>query len=146
MEPAFYVPDGVQDFPRPPAAKTIATFDLPAGATVSDGFHTFEELYDHRVELFIALLRALPMPRPILPRAEIEAFRNRIPWRAELHSDGSRFAGWFVLGVGEDKGTQITYHLPMWRWDQCDFAVTRARGPEFDGHTPADVLVRLAAF
>ncbi len=64
-------------------------------------------------------------------------------WRSKLHSDGSAFDGWFILGLGEAKGGQITYHLPLDRWDETDFAETRERAPEWDGHTAADVLGRI---
>lgn len=82
---------------------------------VSDGYHTFGELYAHRIELFIALCRIM----------EQEAWRDRAPrpvWRSKLHSDGSSLEGWFVLGIYQRVGYQITYHLPIARWDDCAFA------------------------
>ena len=94
----------------------------------SDGYHTFDELYDHRFTLFIALARAL---------------RTHKVWRSKLHSDGTSFDGWFVLGINDEPGKQITYHLPMDRWEETDFAFTVDRAPEFDGHTSVDVLERL---
>lgn len=66
-----------------------------------------------------------------------------IPWRTKTHSDGISWDGWFVLGLGKGEGDQITYHLPISRWDECDFAETLERAPEFDGHTSDDVLTRL---
>lgn len=39
-----------------------------------------------------------------------------------------------------DKG----YHLPMSEWDNCKWANTLENAPEWDGHTSADVLKRLA--
>jgi hypothetical protein len=96
---------------------------------ISDGYHTFDELYDHRITLWIALCRKLHRIYPI--------------WRSKLHSDGSTFEGWFVLGINRRAGTQMTYHLPLSRWDETDFAETLERAPEWDGHTPADVLERL---
>ncbi len=38
---------------------------------------------------------------------------------------------------------QITYHLPLVKWDECRFATTLERGFEWDGHTPDDVIERL---
>ena len=101
---------------------------------ISDGYHTFDELYDHRITLWIALLRrtALTNRESLNPT-----------WRARLHSDGSSIEGWFVLGMFRQPGHQITYHLPMSRWSECDFAITLDRAPEFDGHTSADVLERI---
>lgn len=98
---------------------------------ISDGYHTFGELYDHRIALFIALCRAVQ--------------KNRNVWRSKLHSDGSKFEGWFILGIGKDPGYQITYHLPMSKWWECEFAETLERAPAWDGHTSAQVLRRLNA-
>lgn len=103
---------------------------------ISDGYHTFDELYDHRITLWIALCRTQ------------NAFHHRcddLVWRSRLHSDGSVFEGWFVLGMHYDAGNQITYHLPMARWGECEFARELEKAPEFDGHTSADVLERIKA-
>jgi len=101
-----------------------------------DGFHTFDELYEHRIRLFIALCRYF-----IRGKA---SYDSRNVWISRLHSDGTSFDGQFIMGIGEEKGNQITYHLPISYWDEC---VTMAQeldcAPKYDGHTPADVLVRL---
>jgi hypothetical protein len=101
---------------------------IPDGVEVSDGYHTFGELYEHRIALWMAICKLLA----------IDA------WRSRKHSDGSCIDGWFVLGLFDDAGKQMTYHLPNSRWDECDFAETLDRAPKFDGHTSADVLKRLA--
>ena len=51
--------------------------------------------------------------------------------------------GWFIMGIGKEKGNQISYHLPLSRWDETDFAETLDQAPEWDGHTSQDVLERL---
>jgi hypothetical protein len=94
----------------------------------SDGYHTFNELYEHRHALFILLAQLLP---------------DRLVWRSLTHSDGSRIEGWFVLGIFMQKGYQITYHLPMIYWNGCTFAQILDKAPEFDKHTSKDVLERL---
>jgi Ser/Thr protein kinase RdoA (MazF antagonist) len=96
---------------------------------IYDGYHTIGELYDHRIELFIALCRTLCHSRNV--------------WRSMQHHDGSNFDGWFIMGLDTDKGKQISYHLPMSKWDDTHFAQTLATAPEWDGHTSADVLKRL---
>jgi hypothetical protein len=107
--------------------------DIADKVEISDGYHTFDELYDHRITLFIAL-------------CAIERLMTDTPvWKSKLHSDGTSFDGWFILGMFEEKGKQITYHLPMDRWDDCNFAMNRDKAPEWDGHTPEDVLNRLKA-
>ena len=45
--------------------------------------------------------------------------------------------------MGEEKGEQMTYHLPMSKWDECNFANTLDKAPDFDGHTSQDVLERI---
>ena len=131
---------------------------------VSDGYHTFTELYDHRIELYIAMCRLFTHLDKLAPKyvrnnrldmaassvgeepveamASIEMRRVNI-WRSKLHSDGSGYEGWFILGVGKEKGEQITYHLPESRWEDTNFAETLDKAPEWDGHTPADVITRL---
>lgn len=112
--------------------RVVGTIDAKRGVgQVSDGYHTFDELYEHRVALFRAVCCML-------------AADGRNVWRSKLHSDGSAFDGWFVMGIDDTPGCQITYHLPMARWADTDFATTLERAPTFDGHTSADVLERLA--
>lgn len=103
--------------------------------SVSDGYHTFDELYDHRITLYIALCRLISQRQ-----------NSGIPlvWRTPIHYDGTNWDGWFMLAIGKEKGTQISYHLPMSRWDETNFADTFHQAPyEFDGHTSDDVIERL---
>ena len=100
-----------------------------------DGYHTFDELYDHRITLYIALTKRLLNSEP--------SYSNGSIWRSKLHHDGTSFDGWFILGIRTDPSHQITYHLPLSRWDETDFAWTRERAPEWDSHTSDDVIERL---
>lgn len=102
---------------------------------ISDGYHTFGELYSHRITLFIALCRY----------KEGQGWNGEATgvWRSKKHSDGSVWDGWFILGINKLPGEQITYHLPDKEWDNCSFAETLDQAPEFDGHTSSDVLERL---
>lgn len=95
---------------------------------VSDGYHTFGELYDHRIQLFILV---------------VQREKRLQVWRSQTHSDGSVWPGWFLLGIGKQAGYQITYHLPVSKWDECGCAETLDKAPEWDGHTSTDVLQRL---
>lgn len=97
---------------------------------ISDGYHSFGELYDHRIVLWIALCRRL--------HGDVQ-----MTWRTHAHSDGSYWGGWFLLGVPQWGGDQITYHLPVKHWDACAFAQTLDKAPDFDGHTSKDVLKRI---
>ena len=106
----------------------ILTDDI---GSVSDGYHTFHELYEHRITLYIAFCHYM---------------RNRslIPfWKSKKHSDGSLYEGFFILGIYKGKGAQITYHIPMKYWNDTDFADTLDKAPEYDGHSSQDVLQRI---
>ncbi len=102
-----------------------------------DGYHTFDELYEHRITLFIALCRYLSVKGVFKNPPHLQS------WRSTFHSDGTEWRGWFILGIGKKKGEQITYHLPESKWSETDFAETLPHAPEFDGHTSEDVLQRL---
>lgn len=114
----------------------------PESMSVFDGYHTFEELYDHRVTLFIALCKALKYDCPECSVRGERVDMQKV-WRSRLHADGSSLKGWYIMGIGMEPGKQITYHLPNTTWDETGFAETLERGPEFDGHTSKDVLFRL---
>ena len=102
---------------------------------VSDGYHTFGELYDHRVALFIALCNEI--------HYLCEECGGLEPcWKSKLHHDGTSYDGWFIAGIHKEKGEQISYHLPMKVWDDLN-APELDKAPEWDGHTPADVLERV---
>ena len=97
---------------------------------VSDGYHTFGELYGHRIGLFVTLCRLLD-------------FMGRPVWRSLKHSDGTGFEGWFIMGINKEPGTQITYHLPMSKWDDTNFVETLDLAPQWDGYTADEALARL---
>ncbi len=94
---------------------------------VSDGFHTFNELYSHRCTLFAALMKA----------------HKDISWKSKLHSDGTMFDDWFIAGMNLPTG-MITYHLPLDHfWSKLDDINELEYAPEWDGHTSDDVINRL---
>jgi hypothetical protein len=95
---------------------------------ISDGYHTFNELYEHRHALFLNLMSGIGYE----------------PWISRLHHDGTGMDGWFIAGVDLPTGT-ISYHLPERLWDAAVFtgATVMERAPEWDGHTSADVVSRL---
>lgn len=130
---------------------------------ISDGYHTFGELYEHRIMNFIALCKVISNSNYLagrIPKAyKVKGKHDTITeeglydgeksinhvWRSLKHSDGERAFGgiWFVLGIFKTPGIQITYHLPIEKWDDCEFAETLDTAPEWDGHTSSDVLGRL---
>ena len=98
--------------------------------SVSDGYHTFGELYEARCLLFVALLQS----------HKLQA------WRALRNADGAKWEGWFVCGIQPQAGSQITFHLPKKYWENLDGIETHDINPYFDGHNSGDVLLRLASF
>lgn len=105
------------------------TIKLPCEVgEVSDGFHTFNELYEHRCTLFIAFMQC----------------RNNIAWMSRFHDDGSALEGWFICGINMPNAT-ISYHLPdkMWKLASMSNCKILQRAPKWDGHTPNDVIARL---
>lgn len=112
---------------------------------VSDGYHTMDELYEHRITLFIALARVYNAVKTKLdPNLYPVTTTLLAPaWRSKKHDNGTMMPGWYILGIGKEKGEQITYHLPDSTWDQTDFAETLERAPLWDNHKSKDVLERL---
>ena len=96
-------------------------------STISDGYHTFDELYEHRHMLFLNLM----------------ALKPDNSWVSKLHDDGTSFDGWFIAGMITRHGT-ITYHIPDRLWDDITKHVRiLERAPKWDGHTSTDVVNRL---
>lgn len=100
----------------------------PIDGDASDGYHTFNELYDHRAKLFSVV---------------VAAFSN-IAWKSKRHSDGSMYEGMFIAGIDTPHG-QATYHYeiePYWELFRCS---ELPKAPEFDGHTPTQAIDRIAS-
>jgi hypothetical protein len=115
-------------------ASGLARFVKPRD--VSDGYHSFSELYQHRYTLFCVLLT-------LIHREELDKFKA---WKSRKHSDGTMFEGpegYFIAGMStvNDK-MQITYHLESNYWELLDVPELEF-APPYDGHTPEDVLERL---
>lgn len=108
---------------------------------VSDSYHTFKELYTHRIELFIALCRQISH-QELLYEIETGLEQNSVVWKSKKHSDGSEWEGWFILGIYKETGKQITYHLPISYWKQCAFQEL-VQAPTWDNHSSQEVLLRL---
>lgn len=106
---------------------------------ISDGYHKFEELYEHRIAIYIALCKVINRSN----YRENDGWDESPVWRSQCHSDGSIWDGWFILGVEKKQGHQITYHLPLSKWEETNFAKTLEKAPDYDGHTSNDVLERL---
>jgi hypothetical protein len=113
---------------------------------ISDGYHTFDELYDHRAVLYLALTN---MECRLVRTARPGSNTNSV-WKSKLHADGTMFKGFFILGMvlreySTDTEVDVSYHLPMKYWYNSR-ALEISTAPEFDGYTPADVLDRLTDY
>ena len=88
---------------------------------VSDGYHTFDELYYHRMILFSIICNQ----------------NKDISWKSKLHGDGTMFEGNFIVGIDTPEG-QYTYHYHMEYWDMYDVKELEY-APKYDGHVPKDI-------
>lgn len=99
---------------------------------ISDGYHTFGELYEFR-KVYNAILFN-----------EWFAHNKYSVHKSIRHSDGELCfgGGWFIV-VAQLPTGQISNHYEMKDWDlfKCPEETTALF--EFDGHTPQDVLERL---
>jgi len=101
-------------------------------AQLFDGYHTMEELYDHRRALTAALL----------------AERADISWRSRAHhpDDSPMFeGGYFIVGIDTPHGT-ITYHYKLSHWDDFAEVPEVEHAPKWDGAAPEDTVTRLLAW
>lgn len=92
---------------------------------ISDGYHTFGELYHHRAVLFSIICNQ----------------NKGKAWKSKLHDDGTMFGEddeMFIVGIETPEG-QYTYHYhiePYWEMfnvKELDYA------PKYDGHKPRDI-------
>ena len=94
---------------------------------LSDGFHTFNGLYEQRMILFAAL---------------VKAYKDKA-WKSYRHEDGEYCfgGGWFIVGIDTPEGS-YTYHYENKYWDMFD-CVDLPRAKHWDGHTEYDAETRL---
>lgn len=103
--------------------QTLPLSEIPELGELSDGFHTFNSLYEQRVVLFAALVNTF----------------SDLAWKSYKHEDGSPCfnGGWFIVGIDTPEGP-YTYHYENKYWDMfhCkELPVAK----EWDGHTDKDV-------
>lgn len=92
---------------------------------VSDGYHTFNQLYHQRAVLFAAIVNEHP----------------DISWKSFKHSDGhycfDEDGEMFIVGIDTPEGP-YTYHYHKKYWDLFRCKELKC-GKEWDGHTEKDV-------
>lgn len=98
--------------------------DAPAADVekMSDGYHTFADLYEQRLILSAALAK-----------------NNPYAWKSKRHEDGSVpfGGGWFIMGFDTNEGC-YTYHYELKDWDMF-WCKELDKGKPWDGHTSKDV-------
>lgn len=98
---------------------------------LSDGDHTFKELYHHRATLFSIICRLMSTIDP------------ELCWKSKKHHDGSMYDGYFIVGVGGvgDKvfgDKYFSYHYSMDDWDS--FPVKELKSaPEYSKENDIDI-------
>jgi hypothetical protein len=95
------------------------TFKIVNG-DISDGYHTFDELYEHRCLLFLALCNMHP---------------DACFWKPD-------YENWFIL-YWESPAGQISYHLPKDLQVSLSPKIKLDPDHRWDGHTSDGVLDRL---
>ena len=90
---------------------------------LSDGYHTFNDLYYQRMVLF----------------ATIVMLNRNLAWKSRRHEDGELCfgGGWFIVGVSTPLG-EYTYHYKEEFFDMFDCQELPV-GKHWDGHTEKDV-------
>lgn len=88
---------------------------------ISDGSHTFEELYHHRMILFSVICNT---------------YKDKA-WKSWKHKDDTMYDDYFIVGITTDMG-DYSYHYHKDNWDK--FMVDELENaPEWDGHVPDDI-------
>lgn len=95
---------------------------------VSDGYHTFDELYHHRAILFSVICNT----------------HKDIAWKSKEHHDPNQpmYDGMFIVGINTPEG-QATYHYDIEPYWDMFHVQELERAPEWDGHTPDEAIRRI---
>ena len=108
--------------------------DLPMQITgsTSDGYHTFDELYDFRKAYNAALFNEWVLTDKYTVH------------KSKRHFDGEECfgGGWFIVAAQLPEGL-ISNHYELKDWDLFQLPETDKALFEYDNHTAADVLHRL---
>ena len=114
----------------PDCGKTILRPELFYTGEVSDGYHTFNELYHHRAILFSVICND----------------HKELAWKSKQHNDPNEpmYNGMFVVGIETPQG-QATYHYDINPyWGMFDVKELE-RAPKWDGHTSEQAIKRIAS-
>ena len=115
----------------------------------SDGYHTFDKLYEFRKIYNAVLFNEWAKQQKVNPKWAIEVdqpvtlpkYDVHKSWR---HHDGELCfgGGWFIVVAILPTG-QISNHYKAEDWELFKIPFLEKAKFEFDGHTPQDVIDRL---
>lgn len=89
---------------------------------ISDGSHTFDELYYHRMVLFSIICNQ----------------NKKVAWKSWKHDDDTMFDDYFIVGITTPEG-DYSYHYHKDHWGK--FNVKQLlNAPAWDGHEPKDIV------
>jgi len=95
---------------------------------ISDGHHTFGELYKQRTIMFCIICNCF----------------SNLSWKSKKHFDEENdpmFHGDFIAGINTPEGI-ATYHVKLEYWDLFNIPEID-RAPKYDNYTPNDVMKRI---
>lgn len=130
--------------------EAVNNLDGRVKAKLSDGYHTYDELYEFRKMYNAALFNAWAKDIQYEIVSNETSVAN-IPvgplydvYKSFKHHDGEDCfgGGWFIVVAILPTG-QISNHYRSEDWDLFKIPETDTAKYPFDGHTPADVLQRL---
>jgi hypothetical protein len=103
-------------------------FEKGRAGETSDGYHTFDDLYEHRMALTLALMQSHP----------------ELSWKSKKHhpSDDKMFENFFIVGINTPAGV-ITYHYKLEHWDTFLGIRELPHAPAWDKATPDDTPKRI---
>jgi len=95
---------------------------------ISDVYHTFRQLYNHRTILFALVCNAY----------------SELSWKSKKHFNEEidpMFNGDFIAGINTPHGP-ATYHIKLEYWDLFNVSEIERAYP-YDGHSSDEDLIRL---
>jgi hypothetical protein len=136
---SVYVTDNPTDIN--PSQRALPLFTTPQQAepvvdgNTSDGYHTFNELYDFRMSYNAALFN------------EWAESGKHFVHKSRRHHDGELcFGGGYFVVVAVLPEGQISNHYKAKYWNLFNVVSVEKALFEFDGHTGTDVLSRLKSY
>lgn len=90
---------------------------------ISDGYHTFDELYYHRMCMFAIICNIF----------------NDKAWKSWKHHDNTMYTDYFIVGLTIENVGDFSYHYHKSEWDKFNVKEL-SRAPKWDGHKPEDIV------